>query len=312
MSEGQGPSVPVITVQLVHIEGPLKGRIQEFTDPVITIGRSPDCSVTFPRELKVISRNHAEIRREGNRFRLIDHSTNGTFVQGRRVEDVYLKDGDVITFTEGGPKVSFLSVVQADAGVPPGAVKEATPPGSGKDRADAGVAPAVVITIQWGTALKEFRLPSVRIGSDPSCELSTDLPGIAPYHLEIRREGEGLWVKDLTGEGRTFLNGMPLTRPVAVRAGDSLRLTPDGPLLEYVGQERFVRREVTRQEEVPPPGSAPSHGQEAPAAGSHGPARPPLGSPRSMGPGVPVWVWVAAGSALLVALIVYLVVQWAG
>ena len=54
-----------------------------------------------------MSRKHAEIIREGNRFKLVDLSANGTFVNGKRVKEVYLKDGDVLTFAEGGPKVSF-------------------------------------------------------------------------------------------------------------------------------------------------------------------------------------------------------------
>jgi pSer/pThr/pTyr-binding forkhead associated (FHA) protein len=102
-------SPPVIVVQMVHIEGPMKGEIQEFSDPVILIGRHPDSHVCLPKDQTAVSRNHAEIVREGNRFRLVDKSTNGTFVNGKRIQEVYLKDGDVITFTENGPKISFLT-----------------------------------------------------------------------------------------------------------------------------------------------------------------------------------------------------------
>ncbi len=102
---------PVIVVQLVHIEGPLKGRIQEFSDSVIAIGRHPSSHVQFPKDLTAISRTHADIVREGNRFKLKDRSANGTYVNGKRVQEIYLKDGDVLTFAEGGPKVSFLTNV---------------------------------------------------------------------------------------------------------------------------------------------------------------------------------------------------------
>lgn len=98
-----------IIVQLVHIHGPLKGEIQEFSGNEILIGRHPSCDLQFPKELVVISRNHAHITREGNRFKIVDSSTNGTFVNGIRVEESWLKDGDVIFFTDGGPKVSFLT-----------------------------------------------------------------------------------------------------------------------------------------------------------------------------------------------------------
>lgn len=103
--------VPVIRVQLVHIQGPLKGQIQEFTQASITIGRHPSCSVQFPTETATISRKHAEIVRVDNRYKVIDQSTNGTFVNGKRVTEAFLKDGDVIMFTEGGPKLSYLATI---------------------------------------------------------------------------------------------------------------------------------------------------------------------------------------------------------
>lgn len=102
---------PHILVQLVHIQGPMKGEIQEFGEPTILIGRNPSGHVHFPKDMTIISRKHAEITREGNRHKLVDHSTNGTFVNGKRIETAYLKDGDVLTFSEGGPKVSFLTKI---------------------------------------------------------------------------------------------------------------------------------------------------------------------------------------------------------
>jgi pSer/pThr/pTyr-binding forkhead associated (FHA) protein len=102
-------TIPYITVQLIHIQGSLKGEIQELSDSEILIGRHPDCQVRFSRDEVTLSRIHARIVREGNRFKVVDQSTNGTYVNGVRVPDAYLKDGDVIMFAEGGPKVSFLT-----------------------------------------------------------------------------------------------------------------------------------------------------------------------------------------------------------
>ncbi len=107
---------PVIVVQLIHIQGPLKGEIQDFSESAILIGRLPSCHLRFPNDLAYISRKHAEIVREGNQFKLIDHSANGTFVNGKKVKETYLKDGDVLTFSEGGPKVSFLTQMKESRG----------------------------------------------------------------------------------------------------------------------------------------------------------------------------------------------------
>ena len=111
--------LPTIIVQLIHIAGPLKGEIQEFNDPEIAVGRLSTCQVRFPKDLAIISRKHAAIFREGNRFRLVDESANGTFLNGKSVSEAFLKNGDVIMFAEGGPKVSFLTRVDDNMAASP-------------------------------------------------------------------------------------------------------------------------------------------------------------------------------------------------
>lgn len=111
-------SAPVIIVQLVHIEGPMRGRIQEFSESEVYIGRHPSCHVQFPKDMTTISRRHAKIVREGNRFKLVNQGANGTFVNGKRCDEIYLKDGDVLTITENGPKVSFLTEMKEVPGTP--------------------------------------------------------------------------------------------------------------------------------------------------------------------------------------------------
>jgi pSer/pThr/pTyr-binding forkhead associated (FHA) protein len=120
---------PLILVQLVHIEGPYKGQIQEFSEAEIAIGRHPSCQVQFPVDHAIISRKHAKIVRDGNRFKFIDHSTNGTYVNGKKTKEAILKDGDVLIFAKGGPKVSFLTQVTDQAvDAPPEPVLESKTP----------------------------------------------------------------------------------------------------------------------------------------------------------------------------------------
>ncbi len=109
---------PTIIVQLIHIQGPRKGEIQEFSEGVVSIGRHPSCNLLFPSDLTIISRRHAEIRRDGNQFRLIDSSSNGTYVNGKKVTECILREGDVLEFADGGPKVSFLTKIVDSLPVP--------------------------------------------------------------------------------------------------------------------------------------------------------------------------------------------------
>lgn len=78
-------------------------RIVIGEDPV-TIGRLPECDVAVGDPN--VSRRHAEIRRQGNGFIVVDlGSTNGTRVNGAGVRQRPLADGDEITV--GGTTVRF-------------------------------------------------------------------------------------------------------------------------------------------------------------------------------------------------------------
>ena len=72
--------------------------------PVIQIGRAPGCEIVL--DDRNVSRRHAEIRRRGPVVVLVDlDSTNGTIVNGRRVREHPLSDGDRITL--GNSRLTF-------------------------------------------------------------------------------------------------------------------------------------------------------------------------------------------------------------
>jgi len=71
------------------------GRRVPLTDDAATIGRLPDCAV--PLSDPQSSRQHAEVRRGPDGFRVVDlGSTNGTTVNGTLVGEQLLRDGDVL------------------------------------------------------------------------------------------------------------------------------------------------------------------------------------------------------------------------
>jgi hypothetical protein len=80
------------------------GERFSLTDSVITIGRHPDSNLVLADPN--VSRNHAEIRPQGERFAVVDlGSTNGTRVNGVRVETQVLQDGDEVSF--GNTRMRF-------------------------------------------------------------------------------------------------------------------------------------------------------------------------------------------------------------
>ena len=74
--------------------------------PRFTIGRGSENSLCLPDQS--ISRYHAEVIRLGSDFLLRDlGSTNGSFVNGDRVTEQLLNDGDTIRFGNAGIKLLF-------------------------------------------------------------------------------------------------------------------------------------------------------------------------------------------------------------
>jgi hypothetical protein len=71
---------------------------------VIVIGRSSDCDVHL--DDANVSRRHAEVRRIADGYSLVDlGSTNGTEVNGQRIQETALMNGDVISV--GTTRITF-------------------------------------------------------------------------------------------------------------------------------------------------------------------------------------------------------------
>ena len=253
-------TVPTIVVQLIHIDGPLKGEIQEFLDLEISMGRHPSCQVLFPKDFTGISRKHARIIRDGNRFKLIDQSANGTFVNGKRETEVYLKSGDVIIFAEGGPRVSFLTRVEEGqakpmAATPSGAPVEATIASTQKLPAQQTQpepetphqAPIqkvqVSLVIQYGPTLRSFKELPVTIGKNPSCDLSLEHPQILDKHAQFFFDQDQYWVKDMTGQHLILIDGQPIDIQAPLNPNSTLSFSAQGPTFRFLGGGRLAEFE---------------------------------------------------------------------
>lgn len=241
-------NLPNIVVQLVHIEGPLKGEIQEFFDQEILIGRFPHCQVLFPAGFDTVSRNHAKIIREGNRFKLIDSSTNGTFVNGKRITEHYLKSGDVIAFAADGPKLSFLTQVDTSQ---PKAIKETIPPPATEPEQHVGIDVTAEVPLsklqapfvmQYGPTLHSFKLP-ITMGNAPDCEFTLDHPKINDHHAQFFFRKEQYWIKDMTGRNLISIDGRVIGTEAMLNPDSILNLSPQGPSFRFLGGGRFAEYE---------------------------------------------------------------------
>jgi len=90
------------------LSGATAGRVVRLSGG-ITVGRAADAGVRFDPDLDLqVSAHHAILDADANGWFLRDAgSRNGTFVNGRRVVETRLADGDRIRFGENGPETEF-------------------------------------------------------------------------------------------------------------------------------------------------------------------------------------------------------------
>ena len=94
--------------EVARISHPLTGLIKQ-------IGRGDECDIIVADDTSV-SRNHARLDRDGDDWVLVDlGSTNGTFVNGKRISEAKLSAGDVVEI--GDRKMRFIPIVASERDV---------------------------------------------------------------------------------------------------------------------------------------------------------------------------------------------------
>jgi pSer/pThr/pTyr-binding forkhead associated (FHA) protein len=95
---------PVITLTLLH---PIQSTpVQSWCfeeDDAIRIGRSTDNHVVLYSA--VVSRNHVELRHNGQVWEVVNLGANGTYIDGKRVMQMPLHDGLVFRLARSGPNL---------------------------------------------------------------------------------------------------------------------------------------------------------------------------------------------------------------
>lgn len=85
------------------------GEQVKFASDSVLIGRDAECQLQFDDSTPTVSRKHAKIVREDNRYKVVALSqTNATFVNGTPVSgEYYLNSGDEIKLSSQGPTIIF-------------------------------------------------------------------------------------------------------------------------------------------------------------------------------------------------------------
>ena len=99
MTEELAPDAPANAggAQVVVSGDGFAERAVALSTGAVTIGRDPGCEVALPDDSRSVSREHARIVQEEGRYIIEDlGSTNGTIVNGERVDRAALEPGDEI------------------------------------------------------------------------------------------------------------------------------------------------------------------------------------------------------------------------
>jgi len=202
-----------MSITLKHQSGSQKGRESRFDQNLIRLGRKADNHLVFSES--VVSSYHAEIGMKGERHILTDlESTNGTFLNGRRIGKEPLKDGDRIELGKDGPVLEFHTSSARGAGA------RIVPLSGEWEGVDGGLA------LQAGkTSLGRGLKNTVVVGRSPGSPVSSE-------HAEIRLHSDRCELEDLGSTNGTLVNGQAV-RTTLLYDRDQVQLGAGGPTFEF-------------------------------------------------------------------------------
>lgn len=161
------------------------------------IGRDPLSDIVIDDTR--VSWHHAVLRPDGDHWILEDEqSTNGTYTDGRRVQEWDVGPGSVIRL--GSPADGPCLVLSGR-------------PAPLAERPSAVSRPAVTGTFRRPTSVRALPPRTVRIGRAADNDLVVDDLVVSRRHAELRElPGGGHEIADLGSHNGTYLNGLPVTR----------------------------------------------------------------------------------------------------
>lgn len=217
----------------------------------VSIGRHPDSFIHL--NSAHISKEHAVIVRDGSNYFLIDRSTNGTLLNGIRVERdkrTPIKPGDLISIAEYQISITGESApvktvaAQMSQGATPDysvydehfeddeEILSSYAPTSFEDvikTIDPGEEASYLVFVGGERDGQRIELrgstSEVFIGRGQNCQVRIQHPAIAQIHAKVRMDWAGITVYDMNAQGGgsgVFINGVRITSSRKLHNGDEI------------------------------------------------------------------------------------------
>lgn len=201
---------------------PVKGKVFPLHGTMV-LGRDPGCEIAF--DSSGVSAKHAELMEMAGVLRIRDlSSTNGTFVNGKKISETTLKNGDILKLDEVSFKVQgptddiSKTKVRPAVGVNKTQVNRAI--GATEVMASIGTA-----RLQGKGALsaKQFALKGsvMTIGRTDENDISVDEATVSSKHARLVASAGGWKLEDLGSQNGTTVAGKRIERQ-QLQAGDQV------------------------------------------------------------------------------------------
>lgn len=180
--------------------------------PSVTIGRSHRMNNDIIIDSDgMISKQHARISMQNNGFTITDlKSTNGVWLNGERVNNTILKNGDIIQI--GSTEITF----ETGSETPYQPVIEKS-----------NIHPSKLMEISNTADKNEYLLASdMVIGRSLGSDIRIDDPSVSRKHARIYRKGADYFIKDLQSRNGTKINDVPALPdiPIKLHNGDRIKI----------------------------------------------------------------------------------------
>src|SRR5687767_7129579 len=175
----------------------------------VVLGRDAGADVVLVDPSGQVSRRHARIVIRGTEAVLEDlMSTNGTFVNGERLEGPYaLRAGDKVSL--GACSLEFVPAP------PPAPVRPASD-GEGTLRIVSGP----------GAGEAGALRASATIGRDKGSDLRVDDTEVSRSHAKVTLQDGQAWIDDLKSTNGTYVNGQRVLERQRLFGGDRIQIGP--------------------------------------------------------------------------------------
>src|SRR5438477_6965602 len=215
---------------------------------VTRLGRAPENEVLIDADAAVVSRHHAEIKKSGDQFAIIDlKSFNGTLVNGQRIAGtVKLFGGDQIQLGAGGPVLRLIDPARPappQQQVRPGiqsSAQPSIPPEFGQIAAMARR--ETIVASRTGTLKPTSRpgpaepqllarlsfdnRPQLSIGRAPDNDIRLDGLQISNHHARFALSNGGVTVEDAGSTNGVYVNGERISGRRQVQLSDVIQIGP--------------------------------------------------------------------------------------